>query len=65
VGERIPDEVVAVTLVAQGEEALTAGDEAGVVRAAGESQTGVRAAAHDPAAARGEQSLEREQRRRC
>jgi len=63
--ERVGDELVSITLIAQREEALATRDEPRVERAAGESQTGVRAAAHDPPAARGEQSLEREQRRRC
>jgi hypothetical protein len=63
--ESVPDEIVAITLVAQREEALTALHESGVVRATGESQDGIRTAAHDPPAARGEESFEREQRRRC
>ena len=64
-GEGVSDEVVAVTLVAQGEETLPTLDEPGIERASDEPQRRVRAAAHDPPAGRREESFEREQRRRC
>ena len=43
--ERVRDEVVPVTLIAQREEAFTALDQARVERATGELQAGIRAAA--------------------
>ena len=63
--DRIRDESVPIALIAEREEALTAFDQTGVVRPTGETQNGIRAAAHDPPTARGEESFEREQRRRC
>ena len=63
--ERVGDEVVAVTLIAEREEAFPALDEPGIERASGEPQRRVRAAAHDPPAGRREESFEGEQRRRC
>jgi hypothetical protein len=58
-------EIMSVPLIVEREEALTALDQTGVVRAAGEAQHGIRAAAHDPSAGRGKESFEGEQRRRC
>jgi len=56
---------VTVTLILEGEEALTGLDRPWIECATGEAQAWCGAAAHDPPTARGEESLEREQRRRC